>query len=315
MIKLQSFPTLFENAQPTNGDPFDLRFEEAVSLVEQDQFDKATPLIESILEEGCLDIRLIMHLFYAHFLQEGLQSLKLAFPYLINLINEQWEKLSPIDNRESHANKSIIWFLSSIGKRLKRSAKVHKEHREDPLWSQTSSLSIEEIDQVEKHILEVKQFLTNHWKLASSEEYLQYFLKWIKDFKGSLPIDNPEPEKEEGYSSSSYPLESEKEVKDSLQGILVSSEKMKELYAKLQLFEALISERNFAKASLVSDDIKQTIETFNPIAFFPKLFSRFYALVAKHIDTLSNEWDKKGSPKWDALYQLFQTDLEAFVDW
>ena len=103
MIDLQTFPTFLEKAKPIDRDAFDLTFEEALSHVEQDQFDQAIPLIEKILYEGCLDIRLLMHLFYAHFLQEGIESLITTFPHIKALIEMHWEKLSPVTDRESHA--------------------------------------------------------------------------------------------------------------------------------------------------------------------------------------------------------------------
>jgi len=218
--------------------------------------------------------------------------------------------------RETVASKSIIWFFSTIGERMKRCSEVLSEGRTTSLWATSTALSFSEIEGIEKQTRDLINFFSTKWKLPSSHQYTQYLLKWIIQVKGALnpPKETPIEKKDEEEKPPPLPLPLQ-EIENPLEEILLASKKMKELHEKLELFATLIEKRNFSKGALVSDDIKTTIENFNPSAFFPKLFSSYYALIAKHIDTLSIEWKRKGTPLWDSLDQLYHTDLEAFVKW
>ena len=100
-----------------------------------------------------------------------------------------------------------------------------------------------------------------------------------------------------------------------LSEFLDSSAPMTLLMKKLQAFELLIEKEDFVKAALIADDISTLMKNFDPSLFFPKLFSKYFALSATHIDTLAMEWENKNTLKWEALHRLYQTDLSGFIEW
>ena len=310
-----------DQASPIDTATFDLRFEEAVSLLEQDAFEDAIPLIEEVFKEGCLDIRLIMQLFYALFLKEGVMSLAKTLPSLQEVLTTYWEKLSPISMRESHASKSIVWFFSTLSKRMKRSGELHKEKRIDSLWSRTATCSSEDLNTIERLLEDLITFFLNTWKLPVCQQHIRSILSWIGSVKKTLsnPLPsskppNPSPKKAPPPSKTKEALPTKQTGKTPASSSFISPN-LEKLTQKLHLFEALIKENKFKKASLVASDIQQIIENFDPILFFPELFSSYLSILAKHIDTLTMEWDQKESPQWNALNQLYQTDIEAFVKW
>lgn len=86
-----------------------------------------------------------------------------------------------------------------------------------------------------------------------------------------------------------------------------------ELCGKLQAFESLVKHGEFDKAAIVSSDIMNAIEQFDPRAYFPELFASFGALLSAHIQQIGPRWEDKGSLEWRALEQFYQVDLESFV--
>ena len=61
---------------PVEEETFDVRFEEVVSLVDEERLGEASVLITSILNEGTVDLRLVIYLFYAQFISQGIRSPK-----------------------------------------------------------------------------------------------------------------------------------------------------------------------------------------------------------------------------------------------
>lgn len=94
-----------------------------------------------------------------------------------------------------------------------------------------------------------------------------------------------------------------------------SIEKMEIFFNKLKMFESLINKNDYVKAALVARDIDQMIENFDPLAYFPKLFSTYFSLLAKHVAALSQQWDNKESLQLKFLEKLYQTDIEKFLNW
>jgi hypothetical protein len=91
-------------------------------------------------------------------------------------------------------------------------------------------------------------------------------------------------------------------------------EEMDILSHKLKVFERLIEKNEYAKAALVAKDINHLIENFDPLIYFPKLFSNYFSLLARHVLALSEQWEDK-SLKFKYLEKLYQTDLNKFIEW
>jgi hypothetical protein len=317
-MELSEFYTVLENATTVEEDVFDIRFEEVVSLVEQEKFEQATPLITTILNEGTVDIRLVMYLFYANFLETGIGCLKDFFPAIMILLNEHWERISPLQTRDKHVLSSLTWFLSSIVKKIKRSEKLYKEKRADDFWNKSiQSLSPQDLNELKTIAHRLGKLLTQKLEEPSLNQYIMFITKWLDSLAHVVADEEDQPEEVATVSPPESPLPEEQssDQKGPLQEVLASSEQMILLYKKLQLFEDLIEKQDFEKAALIADDITTTIKNFDPTLFFPKLFSRYFALTATHIDTLSDEWNNKTSLKWEALNRLYQTDIEGFIQW
>lgn len=84
---------------------------------------------------------------------------------------------------------------------------------------------------------------------------------------------------------------------------------------KLKVFESLIAKNDYLKAAIVAKDIEHWIENFDPISYFPKLFSNYYFLFSKHITALSEQFNNKESLQIKSLEKLYRVDQDRFINW
>lgn len=318
MIDTAKLYSLLENATTIDEEIFDLRFEEVISLVDEERLHEATKLITAILNEGRVDLRLVMYLFYAQFINQGIGSLTTIFPAIQTILEDHWEKISPVNMRDKYLLSSLTWFLSTVGKKLKRSEKLYKSKKADEFWNKSvHAITAQKVEQLLAATKEFSIYL--HKKIDDTDlnQYLLFISKWMDNLKSVAEnerADEPEepkqhePAPQAAVKPSTSPQTPLKEVAD-------TSEPFTLLIKKIQAFEALVAKQQFEKAALVSEDLSLILKNFDPSVYFPKLFSKYFALSAVHIDTLAQEWENKNSLKWEALQRLYQTDLEEFIEW
>jgi hypothetical protein len=317
MLQTTNLIELLENATTQEEEVFDVRFEEIVSLVEQEKLEEASTLITEVFIEGVIDIRLVMYQLYAAFITQGIGCLREVFSTITSVISDHWEKISPLNLRDKYLVHSLTWFLSTISKKIKRSEKLYKDKKPDSFWKKSvSSLKSHEIDPLLEMNHMFSDLLIQKVDNPSLNQYIMFISKWLEGLKAVLS-DEKIGVKPTSPQTTSSQITGEKPAKKeiSLQEAINASEPMHLLYRKIQAFEALIQQKKFEKAAVVSDDISQTLKNFDPALFFPKLFTQYFALSASHIDALSDRWENKGSLKWDALQRLYQADLDEFVTW
>lgn len=109
------------------------------------------------------------------------------------------------------------------------------------------------------------------------------------------------------------PSDSTLEAKSEPLSLFIAS--LDELSRKLKVFEDLIGKNDYLKAAVVANDIERMIENFDPLNYFPKLFSRYFSLFAKHVAALTDEFEKKETLQVKALEKLYRTDLQLFLEW
>ena len=88
---------------------------------------------------------------------------------------------------------------------------------------------------------------------------------------------------------------------------------MASLIARLRAFEVLVGRGEFNRAAVVAEDVRRSIETFDPTAYLPAFFAQHFALLSEHIARLSPLWQAAHTPEWRVLEQHCKVDLEGFV--
>lgn len=124
-----------------------------------------------------------------------------------------------------------------------------------------------------------------------------------------------EENKEESLSSFLPLSQSLPQNTEALEGQELFLDKLKEFSRKMKLFEEFVHHNDYLKAAIVGRDIDHLLENFDPLSYFPKLFGKYFALFAKHVTALSEQYDKKETLQVQKLEKLYQADIDMFVDW
>ena len=90
------------------------------------------------------------------------------------------------------------------------------------------------------------------------------------------------------------------------------SASLQQLLYKIQIFESLICEEQPNKAAIVFEEIQNELDNFNPLRYFPELFSRFAGVKALHIEQLTELTKHNDTVQWQALKEFFLADPESY---
>lgn len=335
MITLAPLERLLVDSRPIENEITELRFGEIVTCIEQEKITEAMKLIAKILEEGNLDIRVIVYYFYGYFLDHGIKSFKEIFPLITTLVNDHWEQLTPIQKRDKHVENSLNWFFTQFINKMKYYQKLYNKGQTHPVWEKSVlRTSLTELEQQIATSKQFRDFFFRKWPESSNKEKIAHLIKWMEELKPILSgKESPPPSIVEEemvtvapeviFKEKSTPTPTEEKVATpqpyasltEQEKILISSEEMKNLIKKLQIFETLIEKKEYQKAALAADNLSIVIENFDPTIYFPKLFSSYFSILAKNINSISAYWEERESLEWKCLEKLYKTDIENFMTW
>ena len=89
---------------------------------------------------------------------------------------------------------------------------------------------------------------------------------------------------------------------------------LRRLLDKLDAFDRLMARGDFERAAIVAHDLNRVVEHFDPRVYLPKLFSGYFRRLASGAGNLSPHWETAESMSSRALEQLYQVDLDAFLE-
>lgn len=323
-MNLDLLKSAIETCEISSETEFDQDFHTVVSHIEKDEWEEAIPYIESSFEEKKLDIRFITYFFYAYTDQNGLLGFSDVLPILSELLDIQWEKLSPSKKRERHVEKSLHWLFTRQLKRFEGINRAYQKNDLDPLNELIKGASPEIIADISERANHLRRVLIEKWPESQLVNQLMHITKGVRELsqmalkkeeekppvftpkKGAkkdkvVQPPPPPPKEEKPESSSSIPLNA-----------LQPSPALEDFYKKIQAFKALVERKDYKKAAVIAEDIENRLENFNPVVYFPKLFVEYYSLYAKFA---SNIDENRHSGDLRLLQKLFDADLDAFVSW
>lgn len=309
-------------------DTTDPRLEEIASLAQDGNYLDAAAQAQAVFEEGVYDIRLLGFFCYGLFLEAGVKGLAEIFAGLVQFLSENWAAVGPVQKREKHAQTSLRWFFNQVLKKLQ-----HEESVKGEVWNGwLAETTSDDVERVLEEADSLRRALAGTLEEASGPimEGLTKTVEWLRPFQ-QLVYREPEPEavpepeppaaeepEEVVPNEASRPMRAEWAPADrSGDGETVwveGSYHLKLLMRKLAAFERLIAEGKLPRAALVADDIMEIITQFDPRIYIPKIFGRFFMLLAMHSDELSGYADRKDSPEWQAMKEFLKVDLDGFVD-
>ena len=91
------------------------------------------------------------------------------------------------------------------------------------------------------------------------------------------------------------------------------SPELQRLLKKMSAFGDLVNEGRFELAAIILADIQDTLANFDPVKYFPAVFSDYARNLALNVENVWGHLDMRGSPQWDALEVYYRADIEGFL--
>lgn len=241
---------------------------------------------------------------------EELESLITCSNEFKNFFYEKWPK-SSVKERVTHLNKKIeelSSFALMESKKIELEEEPQEEKEEVPPTEEVLEEETNEIEETEESTREERWDEDPEEDRYDDEETLDEPMKAEQEEEEIFTPSEDEPTVEEEPVATT-------EAKGEDLFSTVAVDHMGQLTQKLKVFEWLIEREEYMKAALVAKDINRLIETFDPLLYFPKMFSNYFSLLARHVSSISEQWDDKESLQLKYLEKVYQTDLKTFIDW
>lgn len=318
MNTLEYLTQSLETTEPTGKDLSEYEFDKIEKLLYEGQADLAFKEIKTFIDDGFLDVRLMTHLLYIHFLKTGSPGFIETLDYLSTTLLSYKAKLKPTKEIEKHSKKSIDWFLKTIATKLKYYKKLHDRGKNHPFWEKLSeqnrSLKRKEFQDAADRF---ETNLATSWLEGVTKKKVEPIITQICAIEpppvkveetqdDTVEEESTTEEKQESITIEETPLKKEESSVSAPMQVLID---------QLKAFEKLIAKEHFEKAAICAWDITNTIEKFDPLVYLPTLFSNYFKLMAKHAQSIEEQWGKQGTLTWKLLDSLYKSDLNGFIGW
>lgn len=310
-MNLEILNQTFDVAESPGIDTLDPRWAELTGLVQDGDFAAAGAQAESLLREGIFDIRIICYLGFGVFMDHGVLCLGELAAGMTRTLSANWPAVGPEHKREAMARTSFVWMLKQMLKKLQR-----EEQAQGDTWQRwIDGASHEEIDGALEAI-RAWQGATNDAlgeEAAAVNDGLAKLRQWVSSFRNAVPAPQaPEPEEEEPQQDEAAAGAAEGTPTPATGVAAQGSHELQVLLKKLEVFQGLVAEEKYLLARIVADDVYEILSNFDPMRFFPGLFSVFARLMAMHATTMSQYDAERDTPEWMALQSLYRVDIDEF---
>ncbi|HEU4412955.1 MAG TPA: type VI secretion system protein IglI family protein [Polyangiaceae bacterium] len=293
-------------------DPLDPRLAAVVDAAERRQFREAADRAEALFAEGVYDVQAVSIYLYQAFAEGGLGALGELFATAEALAGDNLGALSPARRREERLDRRLGWLFDTVNDALE-----YHVLKNTPDWARwREGVGPDAFAEA----LARGEALGGRLRAGgfkAGEAGLGRLLTRLQPLAPVLappPAPAPPPAAAQAPAAAVASPAAHATLEPSRHRVeLVASDKFVELLCKLRAFEALVERKNYQKAALVGDDLLQTLDDFDPRAYFPELFAGFSALFSEHVDQLAPHWGDRDTITWKALAQFYRVDLKGFV--
>jgi hypothetical protein len=300
-------------------DTFDPRWSDVTGLVQAGQFAEAAHKADELVRQGVYDVRLIGYLVFGHFLDEGPAGLPALFDALASVLNGNWEAIGPAAQRAKATQQSLSWLFKQMLKQLGRD-----ENTKSDVWQRwVRDTTAEQVDEALAQAFLLQQAIEQRLANAAPAvlELLGKVQAWLRSFQSALVPAATEPPVGEAAASTSAPAaQANGEAAAATAPAaavdappIAGSYHLQLLMRKIDVFAALLEKQKLPAARIVADDISEVIASFDPLLYFPKLFSRFSRLMAVHAAAMAELEMDREAPPVKALQSLYRVDLDEFL--
>jgi hypothetical protein len=294
------------------------------------------------LEKGSTDVRLLTAYALGAFVEQGPKALAGIFDALRRAVSERWHSLRPEERKErivdgsySKLFRSMVshidvhekmqdatfkaWIRSdhdTVGGPALRASSALRDALIEALETPQSKDPLSELDaRIRMHFDRVPAPAKPAPRPAPEPEPEPE--PATPDESSAEEREEPSPDAEESKESAPEDRDEQPRSPDTGHapaGTIAVSPAFAQLLRKIDAVGALLSRGDTERAAVIADDVRRTLKQFDPKVFFPDVFLPYFRLLSENIDEISPHWREIGSPRWEALAELYQVDLKAFLD-
>ena len=315
MTMLEQLSGDLKAAEDPGLEAFDDRFGAIGDHAQARRFEEAARLFEDLVQDEIYDFRLAVYYFYHCVDSERAVGVQGVLQALNAVFDANWEAWGPANNREKVVAKSLGWLLQNLNDLLS----YHMESN-DSTWSLFAKRDEELLDGLRDGFLALNKHLTGP-ALATCGGLLATFQRSLESQFELMEPEVVQEEKEVPVADGAPTVKPEPEPaeapvlkqiqEDSVE--LRASPQFFQLQRKLQAFELLIQKGQYEKAAVVSNDLMELINNFDPRQYFPELFAGFFGALTRSIQDVRPHLENRDAMTWDTLEQFYKVDLDGFV--
>ncbi len=298
------------------------------------EYSAAARLAAGALEDGATDVRVLAPFLLGVFLETGPAALPGVLDVLRAALSDRWAALRPEPRKARVADSSLSSLFRSMSVQIDFHSKVQDATFRawagaDSATAGPASLAAASalrtaidavIDKARStvQLSEVEAQVRAHFTRAAPKPVAPPPLAGEARETGGT-AEEAAPEHEEAAPPISLePGGAQTEAALAAEPLapartLEISPAMETFLRKLEAFERLVAHGDMERAAVVSEDVRATLENFDPRLYLPRLLSSYSRALAANLRDIAPFWESIGSPQWRALDQLYRVDLDAFV--
>jgi hypothetical protein len=272
----------------------------------------------ALLEKHVYDIRVIGYYLFGLMIEQGIGALPGVLGRVHRLLGDDLARILPEQKKERVVDATLQWLLQTMADRCRYHAA-----QKDATWSQWMTqlhpgLAGEVAEAIDR-VTEDMQRLVDEPRCLGPLGKLR---RWVSDelprsrpapVAPAVPAVAPEAPAAPPASAPDVAAPARTDAMTAGAMDMGASPAMQVLLRKLRGFEALIASGDMGRAAVVASDIKQTIESFDPLVYLPALFSTYFKLLHRSMDELLPFWQELDSPSGQALQSFYRVDLDGFL--
>jgi hypothetical protein len=311
---------------PPRGEAADARLPQVRSLSNKGDYEQAARIAEAILADGAGDFQAFSRYLFGVFLAKGF----VVLPRVLGAFGRACEAVFADGDRKAalEAETSLGWLCRT----LRDLIDFHLAQR-DVVWRRWVDASdpalcdaiVEACAQLARVVGAAVPGSQSLESMASLGAFARGTLRGLvpRPPPPAPPAPEPvavvEPEPEASAIAEEEPGEPRAPVRLERGNRRAGSDEddapaMRLLRQKLAAFQELVDRGDLGRAAIIARDLERVIEHFDPRVYLPRLFAPYFRRLASSGEALTPFWEGEGSVGWRALEQLYQVDLEAFLE-
>ncbi|AXA34581.1 type VI secretion system protein IglI family protein [Francisella adeliensis] len=280
--------------------------------IEQGEYSNVIQLANQIIEDDCLDIRVICYAIFARwFLAESVIeqfNLFKEFQQIIEYIESNGLK---ININERIYNSAIKWLYNNILKYIKSiniKNTLTEEYKSELLLTINQHMLFMKSCVNDIDVIEVLEKIFSRYEKASIKE----------DILAEESISRTEQchdISENGYHKSNN-IKENNGTEDYLKinSDQENSECWNNLLKMIGVYEYLVKNNSWLAAAVLQNKIEREISNFNPINYFPKKFVSYLDSQLCGYEEIKSMYKYKDGEIWPLLEQLYVSNPTSFIE-